>query len=76
MTTKETEQGIWQAVRRWWHGDWKPYDTSGVIGLYYDQHWTARACHFVIDYVRKHYWKIIMAVIAVVGIIFAGVRTP
>jgi hypothetical protein len=63
-----------QAVRQWWQGEYKPYDTPGVIGLYHEQHWTARACHSIIGYIQRHHWKIIMALVAVAGIMVTAAK--
>jgi hypothetical protein len=67
----ERLRSIRQAVRRWWRGEWKAHDVPGVIGVYHEQHWTARVCHSVVDYVWQHHWQFISAVIAVAGIIAA-----
>jgi type IV secretory pathway TrbL component len=42
------------------------------VSMYFDQRWTSRACH-VVDYLRQHHWKLIMALISLAGL-WWGVR--
>ena len=46
-----------QSVHLWWNGEYKVHDAD----MYFEQRWTSRACHSVVDYLRRHHWKLIMA---------------
>jgi hypothetical protein len=56
-------RGFRQSVHLWWNGEYKVHDVS----MYFDQRWTSRACHSVVDYLRQYHWKLIMALISPLG---------
>jgi hypothetical protein len=60
----DDKRGFRQSVHLWWNGEYKVNDVS----MYFDQRWTSRACHSVVDYLRQHHWKLIMALISLVGL--------
>jgi hypothetical protein len=58
-------------VSRWWNGEDRPFDIPGVVGLYHEQQWTSRACHSVVNYIKKYQWQIIGTIIAAASLIVA-----
>jgi hypothetical protein len=59
-------------IKRWWNGETIFSDNPYVIGWSQERHWTSRACHAVVHYVRRHHqWLIGLVVASAIGI--AGV---
>jgi hypothetical protein len=63
----DDKRGFRQSIHLWWNGEYKVHDAD----MYFEQRWTSRACHSVVDYLRQHHWKLIMALIAGAGIWWA-----
>ena len=66
-------------IKRWWDGETVSYENDPsspvtVIAWWIRRHWTSRACHAVVDYVRSHHWQIIMAAVAIAGVIVHAMK--
>jgi hypothetical protein len=42
----DDKRGFRQSVHLWWNGEYKVHDAD----MYFEQRWTSRACHSVVDY--------------------------
>jgi hypothetical protein len=61
---------------RWWSGRFVHHSNDARSPLYtaggsYRRHWTAEWARAALRYAKAHHWRIIMAVLALAGIVWA-----
>lgn len=66
-------------LHSWWHGEYLSYDndpSSGIIvvGGYFNRHWTSRAAHCVVNFLRAEWKWAIGTVLACVGLAMTYIR--
>lgn len=65
------KKSLKKRIADWWNGEFRVWESPGVIGYHTERHWTSEIAHKIVDFYLAHWQWVWGTVIAVIGLLIA-----